>query len=326
MRACLILNPAAGHVDFHHLILESVRYLERWGWQVTCKETSTRGDATRLARRCAEEGYDVAIAVGGDGTINEVVNGLVGSDTALGVIPAGTANVYAADVGIPIWSPLRPHAVREATSIIHTGRRHRLDLGQVQLANGQERYFLMWCGIGLDAAITREVRSEDTRRLGYLAWGIASVLVALNFMGHRGQVTVDRHKLRRRLLWVVVSNGQLYGRLWRIAPNAKMDDGWLDVTVFEGRGIFSTIHHILGLTLGFHMRDPRVHQYRCSSVSVRTRKPLPVHVDAEPVGTTPVRISVVPRAVTVILPPRLPEHLLKHLEEQRVAIPEMVAL
>ncbi|MGQ9502407.1 MAG: diacylglycerol/lipid kinase family protein [Anaerolineae bacterium] len=326
MRACLILNPAAGTADFHHLVLEGIRYLESCGWQVKRKETAAKDDATRLARYCAEEGYDVAIAVGGDGTINEVVNGLVGSDTALGVIPAGTANVYAADVGIPTWSPLRPHAVREAANIIHTGQRRRLDVGQVRLADGRERYFFMWCGIGLDAAITREVRSEDTRRLGYLAWGIASVLVALNFMGHRGQVTVDRRSLRRRLLWVVVSNGQLYGRLWRIAPDAKMDDGQLDVTVFEGRGILSTVHHILGLTLGFHMRDPRVHQYRCSSVLVRTRKPLPVHVDAEPVGTTPVRISVVPHAITVILPPKLPKHLLMHPEEQHIAIPEMAAL
>ncbi len=326
MKACLILNPAAGPADFHHRVSEGVRSLESHGWQVKRMETAARDDATRLARRCAEEGYDVAIAVGGDGTINEVVNGLAGSDTALGVIPAGTANVYAADVGIPIWSPLRPHAVREAADIIHTGRRHRLDLGLVQLADGQERYFLMWCGIGLDAAITREVRSEDIRRLGYLAWGIASILVALNFMGHRGQVTVDHRKLRRRLLWVVVSNGQLYGRLWRIAPDAKMDDGQLNVTVFEGYGIFSTVRHILGLTFGFHMRDPHVHRYRCSSVSVRTRKPLPVHVDAEPVGTTPVRISVVPHAVTVILPSRLPEHLLVRPQEQRVAVPEMAAL
>ncbi|MCS7260545.1 MAG: diacylglycerol kinase family lipid kinase [Anaerolineae bacterium] len=326
MKACLILNPAAGPADFHNHVFEAVRYLERCGWRVERMETTARCDATRLARRCAEDGYDVAVAVGGDGTINEVINGLAGSDTALGVIPAGTANVYAADVGIPIWSPLRPHAVREAAEIIHLGHRRRLDLGHIQLGDGLERYFFMWCGIGLDAAITREVRSEDTRRLGYLAWGIASVLVVLHFMGHRGQVTVDRRKLRRRLLWVVVSNGQLYGRLWRIAPDAKMDDGRLDVTVFEGRGLFSTIHHILGLTLGFHVHDPKVHQYRCSSVSVRTRKPLPVHVDAEPVGTTPVRISVVPRAVTVILPPKLPEHLLVHREEQRSTVPEMATL
>ena len=310
MKACVILNPAAGPVDFHRHLADGIAYLEKNGWQVNRLETTAKSDGTRLARQCAEQGYDVAVAVGGDGTINEVVNGLAGSQTALGVIPAGTANVYAGDVGIPTWSPLRPYAVRVAAEIIHTGHRRRLDLGRVRFADDQQRYFLMWCGIGLDAAISREVRSEDTRRLGYLAWAIASVIVAVNFMGYRGDVTVDGVKGRRRVLWAVVSNGQLYGRLWRIAPRAKMDDGLLDLTVFEGHDVFSTVRHVFSLTLGHHVRDPHVHLYRGSCIEVRTRRPLPVHVDAEPIGTTPVRIDVVPRAISVVLPPKLPAHLL----------------
>jgi diacylglycerol kinase family enzyme len=139
MKACVILNPAAGPGDFHRHLDEGIQHLEQCGWQVDRLETVARGDATRLARQSADRGYDVAIAVGGDGTINEVVNGLAGSDTALGVIPAGTANVFAADVGIPTWSPLRPHAAREAAAIVHTGHRRRLDLGQVHFDDGQTR-------------------------------------------------------------------------------------------------------------------------------------------------------------------------------------------
>ncbi len=312
MKACVILNPAAGPGDFHRHVADAIQYLEKCGWQVDRLATGAKGDGIRLARQSAEDGYDVAVAVGGDGTINEVVNGLAGSETALGVIPAGTANVYAADVGIPTWSPLRPHAVRMAAEIIHAGHRRRLDLGRVQFADGRRRHFFMWCGVGLDAAVSREVRSEDTRRLGLIAWGIASVMVAVNFMGHRGHVTVDRVRTRRRVLWTVVSNGQLYGRLWRIAPQAKMDDGLLDMAVFEGHGILSTVHHIFGLTMGHHVRDPQVHLYRGSRMVIKTRQPLPVHVDAEPVGTTPVQIDAVPHAITAILPPRLPTHLLVH--------------
>jgi len=141
------------------------------------------------------------------------------------------------------------------------------------------------------------------------AWVIAGVMVALNFMGTRGHVIVDNQKKRRRVLWVVVSNGQLYGRLWRIAPQAKMDDGMLDLTVFEGHGVPSTIRHLAGLTLGQYARDPTVHFYRGDSFSIETRKPLPVHVDAEPIGTTPIKIKVAPAALNVVLPPRLPEHL-----------------
>ena len=129
-------------------------------------------------------------------------------------------------------------------------------------------------------------------------------------MGHAGQMTVDGRRERQRLLWAVISNGQLYGRVWRIAPHAKMDDGALDLTIFEGYGLLSTLRHIVGLTLGHYARDPSVHSYRGRSIAIRTRKPLPVHVDAEPMGTTPVEIEVIPRALTVILPPNLPDHLL----------------
>lgn len=309
MKACLILNPAAGPRDFHRQLNKAVEHLRDRGWEVKLLETTEKGDATRLARQAADQRCDVAIAVGGDGTINEVVNGIVGSDTALGIIPAGTANVYAADVGIPIWSPLRPNALRIAAEIIHTGQRRKIDLGQIQLADGRQRHFFMWCGVGLDAAISQEVRTEDTRRLGMAAWVVAGVMVALNFMGTRGNVMVGNQSERKRVLWAIVSNGQLYGRLWRIAPQAKMNDGLLDLTVFEGYGVLSTLRHLAGLTLGQYARDPTVHFYRGCSFTLETRKPLPVHVDAEPVGTTPVQINIVPGSLNVVLPPKLPAHL-----------------
>jgi YegS/Rv2252/BmrU family lipid kinase len=310
MNAWLILNPAAGPRDFHRQLNKAVEYLKANGWEVNLFETLEKGDATRLARQAADAGCDVAIAVGGDGTINEVVNGLAGSETALGIIPCGTANVYAADVGIPIWNPLRPNAVRLAAEIIHTGQRRKMDLGQIELGDGQQRYFFMWCGVGLDAAITQEVSTEDTRRLGIAAWVIAGVMVGLNYMGTRGTVLVDNRNGRQRVLWAVISNGQLYGRFWRISPDAKMDDGMLDLTVFEGYGVLSTVRHVAGIAFGQYARDPTVHVYRGSSFTIRTRKPLPVHVDAEPIGETPVQIRVAPLALNVVLPAKLPAHLL----------------
>ncbi len=309
MKVCLIRNPVAGSRDFHRQLDQAVEHLRARGWEVKRLKTAEKGDAIRLARQAADEGYDVAVAVGGDGTINEVVNGLVGSNTALGVIPAGTSNVYAVDIGIPIWNPLRPNAVRIAAEIIHAGHRRRIDLGRVQLADGRQRHFLMWCGVGFDAAITQEVRTEDTRRLGMAAWVIAGVMVALNFMGTRANVIVGDQGGHKRVLWAVASNGQLYGRLWRITPDAKMDDGMLDLAVFEGYGVLSTVRHLAGLTLGRYARDPTVHLYRGRSFAIETRRPLPVHVDAEPVGTTPVQINVVPHSLIVVLPPKLPAHL-----------------
>lgn len=310
MRACAIVNPAAGPGDFQRQVNRAVERLQDQGWEVDRRQTSAKGDATRLAREAADQRYDVAIAVGGDGTINEVVNGLVYSDTALAVIPAGTANVYAADVGIPIWGPLRINAVRDAANIIHNGVRRRIDVGRVQFSNGRQRHFFMWCGVGFDAAVTQEVTRQSARRLGVAAWIIAGFMVALKYMGHSGRVVIDGKAERKRMLWAVASNGQLYARLWRISPQAKLDDGLLDLTVFEGYNALSTARHVASVTLGQYARDPSIHVYQGSDISIKTRKPLPVHVDAEPVGTTPVQIKVIPQALSVILPPNLPDHLL----------------
>jgi diacylglycerol kinase (ATP) len=316
MKARIIFNPAAGQGDFHQHLKQAVEYLESGGWQIDEKRTRSRGDGIDLARQAAESGCDIVIAVGGDGTINEVVNGLAGSSTALGVIPAGTANVYAADVGIPIWSPLRPMAVREAARIIQEGQRWSIDLGRVTFSNRQQRYFFMWCGVGLDAAITHEVTSEQTRRLGLAAWVLVGAIVAVTYLGHRSSVTVDAREERMRMLWAVISNGQLYGRVLRFAPEARMDDGLLNMTVLEGYGIMSTLRHLGGLLLGRYARDPTKHQYVGKAISIETRRPLPVHVDAEPLGTTPVQIEVVPQALTVIWPQRLPAHLITESVEQ----------
>jgi YegS/Rv2252/BmrU family lipid kinase len=306
-----IVNPTAGSGEFQKLLFEATAHLSRLGCTVERVETKAKGDALRLAHQAARKSFDVAVAVGGDGTINEVCNGLVNTDTALGVLPAGTANVYAADVGIPIWWPLNPKAVREAAEIICTGQRRQIDLGRLTLIDGTSRYFLMWCGIGLDAAISQVVRSEDTRRLGYGAWVVSGLMVALDFMGTRATIITDTGLIKKRLLLAVISNGQLYGRVWRLAPEAKMDDGLLDVGIMTGHGWPSTVKHLVGLTLRQHVRDPDFYLYRTTHLYLSAKEPLPVHVDGEPVGATPAQIDVAPLALQVILPQIVPARLFK---------------
>ncbi len=311
MKICLIVNPAAGSGEFQKLVVEAADYLSTLECSVKRVETQRKGDAVRLAQEAAREAFDVAVVVGGDGTINEVCNGLAGTNTALGVLPAGTANVYAADVGIPIWWPLNPGAVRAGADIIVNGQQRRIDLGRVFFPDGASRYFLMWCGIGLDAAISQVVRPEDTRRLGYGAWIVSGLMVAFDFMGTRATIITDTETTRKRILLSVVSNGQLYGRVWRVAPEAKMDDGALDVAVMAGHGWPSTIKHVIGLTFGQHVKDPDFFLYRTRQLYLSAKERLPVHVDAEPIGHTPVRIETVPQALKVVLPREVPARLFK---------------
>jgi YegS/Rv2252/BmrU family lipid kinase len=309
MRVCFIVNPAAGSGGFQKLVVEAATYLSQRGCAVERLETQAKGDATRLAQQAAAEQFEVAVAVGGDGTINEVCNGLAGTETALGVLPAGTANVYAADMGIPIWWPLNPSAVNSAADVIVTGQCRRVDLGRVRLADGTQRYFLMWCGIGLDAAITQALKPGETRRLGMAAWVISGFMVAVDFMGTKANILTDEGLKRTRVLWAVISNGQLYGRIWRMAPEAKMDDGLLDVAIMTGYGWPSTVRHLAGLTLGQHVRDPDFSLHHTTHFALLSKEALPVHVDAEPLGTTPIEVEVVPLALKVIVPKSAPEQL-----------------
>ena len=128
MRVCFVVNPNAGGVGsiFQKQVVKAANHLARQGCDVQRVETRKKGDGIHLAQQAAADGFDVAVAVGGDGTINEVCNGLATTDTALAVIPAGTGNVYAADLGIPIWGLLKPEAVTEGVELIMTGQRRRI--------------------------------------------------------------------------------------------------------------------------------------------------------------------------------------------------------
>ncbi len=310
MKILLIVNPNAGPNVFKKQLRTAQDYLLQQGCELKRVDTQAKGDATRLARQAAADGFDVAVAVGGDGTINEVCNGLANSGVAMGVLPAGTANVYAADVGIPIWSPLTPDAVTKGAEIIAHGHRRQIDLGRVCFADGSTRYFLMWCGIGLDAAISQSKdAARSPRPLNFAAWLISGLMVTYDFIGTRATIRMDEGEIKERVLMAVASNGQLYGRVWRLAPEAKLDDGLLDVAVMVGQGWPSAIKHIIGMTFRKHIKDPDFHLHRTRRLTISTREALPVHVDAETIGVTPVEVEIVPGALTVILPEDAPVRL-----------------
>ena len=171
----------------------------------------------------------------------------------------------------------------------------------------------MWCGIGLDAAITQSKSTSPVpRSLNYATWVISGIIVASDFMGTPATLAIDQGEMRARILMAVASNGQLYGRVWRLAPEAKMDDGLLDVAVMTGHRWPSTIKHVFGLTFKKNVEDPDFNIYRTRHMSLTSKLPLPVHVDAEFIGTTPLEIDIVPQALTIILPQDVPARLLEN--------------
>ena len=302
MKAMLIYNPAAGHRGMVRELQDAMIYLEDRGWQIVWRQTRGSGDATTYAREAAGSGFDVAIAAGGDGTIGQVVNGIAGTETALGVIPVGTTNVWAREVGLPYSTPLYQDSVQDAVEMLADGQLRVVDLGRV---NGI--YFLMWVGIGLDAEVTAEVenRPEVKRRFGQLFFAITALTKALSLKGTRASIVLDGERLSQRVLLIVASNIQLYGGIMRIAPMASMTDGLLDISIFRGYTGLMAYIHFFSIMIGTHTRNPEITYHQGQRMTIETSRPLPVHLDGDVIGTTPLEIEVVPKMLRVIVPKHL---------------------
>lgn len=300
MRTMLVFNPYAGQAEALERELDAAAAVWREaGWTVRLEPTRAPGDGRRLGRLAADEGYGLVVAAGGDGTINEVINGLAGSATALAPLPLGTMNVWARELRLP----LQPRA---AAAAILGWRARPIDLGRAG-----ERYFLLMAGIGFDAAITAGVRPAEKRRLGALAYVTSGIRQALSVRGARVRLLIDGRLLRRRVLQVVVGNTQLYGGLVKITRHASIDDGLLDVCVIKGDNGLSALRRVIAIIVGRQSMDPEIEYYRARSVQIAARPALPVQVDGDPIGRTPMTFDAAPGALRALLPANLPEDLVQ---------------
>ncbi len=304
MRAQLIHNPSAGMHNTRIQIDRAMAVLREHGWTVDLVETARQDDARSFARSAAERRLDAVIAVGGDGTLNEVANGVVDSETAVGVLPLGTANVWAREMGLPLGD------MAGAARLLADSTVRMIDVGQVRGPGLESRVFLIACGIGLDAAITQEVepQREIKRRLGALFFWLVGIRQAWTYRGKPIIFKFEERRVRRRVILALAANTQLYGGIVRIAPQALVDDGVINLVVFKGTGVWTTALHLVRVFFGSHLRDPQVEVHRITCVWIEGKN-IPVHVDAEPVGFTPVEISVRPRALNVLVPKTANPHI-----------------
>ena len=311
MRTRLIINPKArqGGLDLEQVIAR----LRQRGWDVDAVETSRAGEAIDLAHSAAADGCELVVACGGDGTINEVVNGLVGTKAALGVIPLGTANVWAIEMGIP----RRPI---EAADALVDGRIRQVDLGRAG-----DRYFLLMAGIGLDAEVLKAVPPALKKRFGIVAFFLHGVHKVIGFRGERAIILIDGVPYRRWLRLAVVSNTRLYGGMFSMTHQALIDDGLLDVVLFSNRnGLIGTVRQFVRLLLRRPDTKAGYDYFQGRSVRIWTRHRLPVQVDGELHCETPITIRIEPRVLKVLLPHPLPhgpfsDSELAETEEQPVA-------
>jgi len=299
LRATVIYNPMSGTLNVEASLPGALDVLHSAGWQIDVQATTKAGDAGRLAAQARDQHQDVVLIAGGDGSLNEAANALVNSEVALGLLPSGTANVWARQIGLPIPLPLRTDRLAEAARLLLDGSIRLIDLG---LAH--DRYFVMWSGIGLDAQVTAtiEPRRPWVKRLGIVSYSLHALVTAMQFRGTHMTVIVDDQRIQCRALMVLVSNAQLYGAIAEITPEAMLDDGWLNVRIMKGDHFFQALRHILRFI--FHRRspDPELIELRGQRISVAARRQCYVHVDAEPFDQTPITIEIAPKALRMLIP------------------------
>jgi len=308
-RGMIIYNPTSGSRNAHVDLAEARAWLKGRSWSIDLEATRTPGDAGRLARAAADADLDAVLIAGGDGTLNEAVNALVGTQTAVGLLPCGTANVWARQLGLP----LSRRALLDASRLMDEARVQAIDVGRVTLGADREatRYFLLWSGLGLDAHVTRSVepRPASFKRWGQLAYGLAALRASTGYRGMQADIEVDGRQVTERAVLIVISNAELYAGNFHLTSGARMDDGWLEVSVFRGQGFRATLGHAVRMLLRRHTYDPRVTTTRAKDVRVSTRGCCEVHVDAEPIGTTPAAYTIVPQALRVLVPASAPASL-----------------
>jgi YegS/Rv2252/BmrU family lipid kinase len=283
-------------------------YLRERSPQAEILPAPTFAAARAAAHEAAASGAALVIGAGGDGTLRAVADGLAHGDTPLGILPRGTVNVLARELRIPLGDPLA------ACDIALSGETRRIDLGCIADPAGNApaapfRHFLLMASVGFDAATVGKVHAPIKGLVGAPAYVLSGVATLATFTPFEVTLVLDGVERLSRAFMVVASNVPAYGGDFRIAPDASLDDGLLDVCVFEAppgpvhlqRASF--VRQMGALALGRHLLDPDVACFRARRISITAEPPTATQIDGDALGATPITVGVAPRALSVRVPP-----------------------
>jgi YegS/Rv2252/BmrU family lipid kinase len=288
----IIFNPAAGAGRRRRLAraLTALRALRQ---KVELAETRGTGDAECIAREAARRGVARVVAAGGDGTIAEVAAGLAGSACTLGLLPLGTANVLAWELGVPLLP-------ERAAAVLAGGRAARLHPGLARFGDGRERLFVQMLGAGFDAAVVARLDPGLKRRIGRAAYVWQSLRELPRYPFPPIEVELDG--AARRVASVIVTKGRLYAGRYRIAPAARPGAPGFQVVLFHHAGPFAAALAGAALPLGLIPRLPGVEIIPARGIHIAANGRVPVQADGDAAGGLPVTIRDAPAPLTVLLP------------------------
>ena len=296
-KAFVVLNPVAGNSDAGALRQSLERRFADVDWSYEVYRTTGEERVTEIVRAALDRDFDVFVAVGGDGTVSGVAAGLVHTDIPLGIIPVGTGNALARDLGVPLNS-------EEALRLL-TGEHSVVDIDAMQAG---DRIYLLNVTVGISAVVMRDTERQDKRRLGMLAYVWTGFRKLLGWQPHRFNVVADGQMHRFRASEVAVVNaGAIGDPSLRWGTQVRLDDGQLEACILRAQSAVGYLRLAWSMLLHRQRRDPGL---RClvveRHIAIHTGRPLPVQADGEFVGHTPVDISVVPGAVRMIVPQSWP--------------------
>ena len=302
LRVCFVVNLIAGRgrsARIWRRLAPLVSDLAAGqGASYTVKFTEAPRHAEELAREAAGEGYDRVAVVGGDGTLNEVGNGLIGTDTALAIIPAGTANDITRTYPIP-------NDPEGATRLAFEGRVGKIDVGLAETAQVR-RYFINMFGAGFDAeaaALVNELGPVVKRFGGSVAIPVCLVIALIRYRGPHVTLKVDDQVLDiPKIIFSAVAIGRYIGNGMMLLPDAIPDDGLFDIMWAHDMGRLEILRTVLKTPTGRHVEHPQVHVVRGKKVRLESATPLRCHLDGEAGGFLPATIELLPKALGIVLP------------------------
>jgi diacylglycerol kinase (ATP) len=312
--ADMIYNPNAGRFPSGILAERAANVLRANGWTIRLIRTHSAVHVTQLATRTAKEGKEALFVVGGDGTINLAVRGLAGSQTALGVIPAGTANVLAQELGLPGLTWTRWMALEESARRLTKARILEADIGECAGTP-----FLMWAGVGLDAFAIHHIepRPRGEKLFANIVYAASAAWHASLWHGVNLKITADETQISGHYLLALISNIHLYaGGLARVSPYALLDDGTMDLWLFEGETLGDTIQMAWDLYGGRHVDSEKVRHVEFRHLKISSDSNLYVQVDAEPLTSKDhaVEINVIAKGIRLLVPAETPRELFSTAE------------
>jgi YegS/Rv2252/BmrU family lipid kinase len=307
--ADMVYNPNAGRFPSRILAERAANVLRSYGWDIRIIKTDSGKHVTHAARKAAEQGKEVLFVVGGDGTVNLAVRGLAGSETALGVLPGGTANVLAQELGLPGLRWTRWMALEESARRLAEATIREVDIGVCG-----DTPFIMWAGVGLDAFAIHHIepRPRGEKFFANMTYVASTAWHASFWHGINLNVNVDHLHLSGHYLLALMSNIHLYaGGIANISPFARLDDGVIDLWLFEGDTLADTLQIAWGVYTGKHVDMDKVHCMPFHHLVLESDTPLYVQVDAEPIPCKEhsIEINVVPKGLRLLVPKKIPREL-----------------